>query len=71
QAAFPEATCDDVFDNVALYSASITNFSRLTIDDGIFDSATIDQQMLTLSGSPTSGYTASLVVPIDASTAQT
>ncbi len=71
QAAFPEDASNDVFDNVALYSASIRNFANLTIDDGIFTSDTIDQQMLTLTGDRQSGFTGSLVVPVDTTTEQT
>lgn len=70
QAAFPEDACNEVYDGVALYSASIQNFANVSIDDGIFDSATIDQQMLTLTGDVDGGFTGSLVVPVDTTTEQ-
>ena len=70
QAAFPEDACHDVYDNEALYSASIQNFANVSIDDGIFDSATIDQQLLVMTGDRSSGFTGSLVVPVDTTTEQ-
>ncbi|MEZ5323351.1 MAG: hypothetical protein R2698_14995 [Microthrixaceae bacterium] len=69
QAAFPEASCKDVYDNEARYSASIKNFANVSIaNDGVFSTDTIDQQMLTLSGDRQGGYKGSLTVPIDTTT---
>jgi protocatechuate 3,4-dioxygenase beta subunit len=72
QAAFTEASCNDVYGNVDLYSASIQTFANVSIDsDGIFTPDTIDQQMFTLTGNRTGGYTGSLVVPVDTTTEPT
>jgi protocatechuate 3,4-dioxygenase beta subunit len=69
QAAFPEDACADVYDNVDLYAASIEAFAEVSIErDGIFDPATIDQQLLIMSGDRNEGYVGTLVVPVDRTT---
>lgn len=72
QAAFPEDACNDVYDNEDIYSASVRNFANVSIEnDGVFTAATIDQQMLTLTGNRSNGFSGSLVVPVDTTTEPT
>lgn len=69
QAALPADACNDVYDNEALYAASIRNFANVSIEtDNVFSPDTIDQQMLSLSGDRRSGFSGSLLVPVDTTT---
>ncbi|MCB0978231.1 MAG: hypothetical protein KDB02_12305, partial [Acidimicrobiales bacterium] len=72
QAAFPEDACNEVYNNEDIYSASIKNFANVSIEnDGVFSTDTIDQQMLSLTGNRSNGFTGSLVVPVDTTTEPT
>ena len=63
QLAFPEDVCETVYAEEG-YDASAANLSGVSLDsDGIFADG-VDQQMVTISGSPTAGYTATLTVPV-------
>ena len=63
QMAYPEATCDEVY-STAGYEASVGNLTRVSLaTDNVFGDGA-DDQIGTLSGSPTAGYTAALLVRI-------
>ncbi|HCT80491.1 MAG TPA: 3,4-dioxygenase subunit beta [Micromonosporaceae bacterium] len=63
QLALPEAVCNAVYATSG-YSSSISNMSRTTLqNDGVFRDG-VTKQMATVTGDATSGYVASLVVPV-------
>jgi protocatechuate 3,4-dioxygenase beta subunit len=63
QLALPQAACDAVY-ATAEYSASVTNFSRITLaSDNVFsDGSTLETPVAT--GSATAGYTLALTVGV-------
>jgi protocatechuate 3,4-dioxygenase beta subunit len=70
QFALPTAACDEVYDQVAGYDASVSNFARISIDsDMVFRDNSDDQMtMMTpaVTGNITSGYAAEVTVGIAA-----
>ncbi|MBA17599.1 MAG: intradiol ring-cleavage dioxygenase [Sphingomonas sp.] len=68
QLAMPSDVCSTVYSNASGYSASISNFSRISISsDNVFgdnSSAQIAQQTPDVSGSTSAGYTASAIIGI-------
>ncbi len=65
QLAFPQDVCDAVYATEG-YEQSIQNLSQVSLDsDGIFSDG-YDTQLAVMSGSVSSGYTASLTVPVTA-----
>ena len=63
QLAFPQDVCETVYAEEG-YDASASNLSGVSLDsDGIFADG-VDQQMVTISGSPSAGYTATLTVAV-------
>jgi protocatechuate 3,4-dioxygenase beta subunit len=68
QLAMPSATCTQVYNNATGYTASISNFSGVSLSgDNVFgdnSSAQIAQQTPTMSGSVAAGYTASALIGI-------
>lgn len=63
QLAFPKATCDAVYATTG-YSQSVTNLSRISLaTDGVFSDG-VSLQTPAMSGSVSSGYTATLTVPV-------
>ena len=63
QIALPQADCEAVYAD-ARYGGSLSNLGRLSLaSDGVFADGWQDQ-LATLSGSPDSGYTASLLVRV-------
>lgn len=64
QLTFPMATLNNVYNNVASYSASKANLSRISYaTDNVFSDGT-SYQMATISGDNTNGYVASLNIGI-------
>lgn len=63
QLAFPEDVCDVVYAEEG-YEASVGNLSQITLEGDMIFADSIDQQMVTISGSPSAGYTAALTVPV-------
>lgn len=62
QLAFPKATCDAVY-ATSTYSGSATNLAKISYaSDGIFQGNT--GQVASITGSPSSGYTATLTVGV-------
>ncbi len=63
QLAFPQATCDLVYQEAG-YSASITNLAGVSLaTDNVFSDGA-SRQLATMTGDVTAGYTATLTVPI-------
>jgi len=63
QLALPQADCETAYAD-SRYANSIQNLSRLSLDtDGIFRDGWTDQ-LVTMSGSPSDGYVASLLVRV-------
>lgn len=63
QLAFPADACDAAY-ATAGYESSVQNLAGVTLEsDGIF-SDSVDRQLATMSGSASSGYTATLAVPV-------
>lgn len=69
QIALPEADCSNVYATDARYSNGTRNLGRITLaSDNVFSDNTeveIAQQMLALSGDPSSGYAGTLTIPVD------
>ena len=71
QMAFPKDICDRVY-ATAGYEQSVGNLSRITLaTDNVFGDDSGVHQMGTLTGDVTTGYRATLIVPVDTRTAQT
>ncbi len=71
QMAFPKDICDRVY-ATAGYEQSVGNLSRITLaTDNVFGDDSGVHQMGTLTGEVTTGYRATLIVPVDTRTAQT
>ncbi|MFP7365127.1 intradiol ring-cleavage dioxygenase [Corynebacterium callunae] len=69
QIAIDETVSREVYAN-SVYGNSLNNLNQVTLDtDGIFSDG-YDQQLPKFTGDATSGYTTSIDVPIDATTAQ-
>lgn len=65
QIAFPTATCSEVY-TTSGYASSATNLAGISFaTDNVFSDGT-EQQMASISGTPTNGYSASLVVGMSA-----
>ena len=68
QFAMPEDISRDVFNNVAGYEASISNFERITVaSDNVFGDNSEDQMTMmtpTLTGNTTDGFTAEVTVAL-------
>ena len=65
QIAFPTATCSEVYATSG-YASSATNLAGISFaTDNVFSDGT-EQQMASISGTPTNGYSASLVVGMSA-----
>ena len=66
QFAVPAAVCSAVYADTTTYAGSLTNFNRVSLSsDGVFGDNTpaqIAQQTITMSGSPSAGYTAQVLV---------
>lgn len=63
QLAFPEDVCRRVYATTG-YQASVNNLARVSLStDGVFRDG-YSQQMVTISGSPSSGYIANLTVTV-------
>ncbi|MER7894714.1 intradiol ring-cleavage dioxygenase [Streptomyces sp. NPDC096046] len=63
QLAFPKDTCEEVYATEG-YSQSVTNLDRVSLEtDNIFSDG-YGQQLATMKGSTTEGYTATLAVPV-------
>jgi protocatechuate 3,4-dioxygenase beta subunit len=66
QLAFPVATCQDVYNKVSGYSASIANLAAISFaTDNVFSDGTA-LEMLSLSGDTSSGLAAALTIGISA-----
>lgn len=63
QLAFPEATCDAVYATDG-YESSVTNLARLSLDSDMVFGDGYANQLATMSGDPSSGYSASLPVGV-------
>ncbi len=64
QLAFPQSMCDAVY-ATAGYESSVTNLARITLaTDNVFRDDQAVHQMATISGDTTSGYSATLSVPV-------
>jgi protocatechuate 3,4-dioxygenase beta subunit len=64
QLAFPEAVCRDVFATKG-YEASVPQMSRTTLQNDMVFSDGVDDQLAAISGTITSGLTASLTINVD------
>lgn len=63
QLALPKEACDEVYATSG-YTGSASNLSRISLQsDGIFSDG-VGQQMVSITGGTTSGYTAFLTVPV-------
>jgi protocatechuate 3,4-dioxygenase beta subunit len=63
QLAFPQATCAEAYTD-ARYPTSAASLARVSLEsDNVFGDDGAVHQLATMSGSPTSGYTATLNVP--------
>ena len=64
----PEDACKTVYDSTAGYEASVSNLTRISVDsDNVFGDNSDDEMTMmtpTLTGSPTEGYTADVIVGI-------
>ena len=69
QIAMPEAECSAVYAADSRYSSSTQNLGRITIPtDNVFGDNTAEevaQQTPAMTGSPTTGYTGTVTIPID------
>ncbi|WP_374436818.1 intradiol ring-cleavage dioxygenase [Inhella sp.] len=66
QLAFPTDICQAVYNGVAGYETSRTNFARISFaSDNVFSDG-VSLQLATLSGDLTNGYTATLTVGVNA-----
>lgn len=69
QIALPQSDCAAVYEADARYSNGTVNLGRITIaSDNVFGDNSdeqIAQQTLTLSGDPSSGYSGTVMIPID------
>lgn len=66
QLAFPVSTCTDVYTNASGYSTSLSNLGRISFaTDNVFSDG-VSQQMTSLSGSPSAGYTGQITLSIAA-----
>ena len=66
QLAFPTDPCNEVYNNVAEYSASIRNFANISFSsDNVFSDG-VTQQLATVTGNRNDGYVATLTVGISA-----
>lgn len=69
QIAMPEADSSAVYNADDRYATSVPNLGRISIaTDNVFSDNTeaqIEQQTMTMSGSPEAGYTGSVIIPID------
>ncbi|MEV6349522.1 intradiol ring-cleavage dioxygenase [Actinoplanes sp. NPDC051851] len=66
QLGFPEDVCDEAYATDG-YSSSVSNLAQITLaTDNVFSDG-YDQQMATVTGSATEGYTASLTIAVDES----
>ncbi|KAA1417746.1 hypothetical protein F0U44_15760 [Nocardioides humilatus] len=64
QLAIPKDICDEVYDNVDVYAASVTNLAQVSLDsDGIFSDG-YSLQLPKVTGSVDEGYTMTLNVPV-------
>jgi protocatechuate 3,4-dioxygenase beta subunit len=64
QLALPEATCREVYGVAEGYDASVANLEQLSLDtDGIFSDG-YSLQLAKVTGSASSGFTATLAVPV-------
>ncbi|HEX8867856.1 MAG TPA: intradiol ring-cleavage dioxygenase [Lentzea sp.] len=64
QLALPEATCKEVYGTTG-YTSSVRNMARTSLKQDMVFRDGVDQQMATMSGNTTSGYTASLTFAVD------
>jgi protocatechuate 3,4-dioxygenase beta subunit len=64
QLALPQDVCDDVYANVDGYESSASNIDRTSLDSDMVFRDGVDLQLATVTGSVSSGLTASLVVGI-------
>lgn len=68
QVALPKNICDAVYAQPG-YEASVDNLAQVTLDsDNVFGDDGAAQQLATVTGDVTTGYTANLHVAIDTST---
>ena len=66
QLAFPKGVCDTVFASSG-YEQSVRNFSGMSLtSDNVFGDDGAAHQVATLGGDVTNGYTAVLLVGVDA-----
>jgi protocatechuate 3,4-dioxygenase beta subunit len=63
QLAFPQDTCDVVYATEG-YEQSVRNLSQLSLESDMVFSDGVDQQVATMAGDATAGYTATLTVPL-------
>lgn len=72
QVALPKDTCDTVYSDTSLYPSSASHLSRVSLDsDNVFGDDGGELQLATTSGDNASGWTVSLGVRVDTSTAPT
>ncbi|MGW6447487.1 intradiol ring-cleavage dioxygenase [Lentzea sp. NPDC055074] len=64
QLALPETTCKEVYGTTG-YTRSVQNMSRTTLKQDMVFRDGVDQQMATMSGDVSSGYTASLTFAVE------
>ena len=68
QMAMPEAASNEVY-ALSAYDGSAQNMSQITLaSDNVFGDDSAVSQLATITGDATSGYTATLLVPIDTTT---
>jgi len=71
QLAFPEATCNEVFAQAG-YEASVKNLSEVTLQsDNVFSDDAGASQLAAVAGDVANGYSVTLAVEVDTSTAPT
>lgn len=64
QLAFPTAPCNEVYNNVAAYAASVRNFAAISFtSDNVFSDG-VTTQLSTVTGNVTDGYVATLDVGV-------
>ena len=64
QLAFPEEVCDAAYATDG-YEQSVRNLAQTSLDsDMVFSDDRAEQQLATVTGRPSSGYTATLTVPV-------
>ncbi len=64
QLAFPEDVCDVVYATDG-YEQSVSNLAQTSLDtDMVFSDDHAEHQLATVTGDPSSGYTATLTVPV-------